>query len=1291
MTVVKAFLSATGVAFAAVLTAAGLFGADACAGEQPPLFMIRLRGPHTADDVQWAKTFKALAENPGCCDEVWFSTGIGLPKLEAHRTHVDRLCRYAAQLRAKGIVPSLQVQATLGHSDTTTALEPVDGKDWGGFTGRGGTECRYCSCPRQPGFLAYVREMAKLYAAFRPGSVWIDDDLRIAGHGPGSPWDRVKDGWVGCWCPTCLADFSRESGTSWTRGTLDAAMAKDPSLFRRWVAFSYSSIAEVARTIAAAVHEVSPETRLALQHGSGFDADNLPVLRALHEATGLPVGSRPGGGLYYDDVPMNQMLKPMRSAKKIRALGDPDWIYAFCPEVETYPRAFGSRTAQGLFNESLMSLACGMNSLSYLILDTRYEEDAWFSKALLGPLAGARALLEGYRDFNADTVPAGLDVPDEVPADDALKLAQLGIPLVMGVGRTYGTITRTDCDVKELGWTTSKMILDLRRQLDARTGGTCPVLVEDPMVGPVVPRVDKTGALRSVVLFNCRIDRQEPVRLRLRGVPGDVRTGTWQAFRGQPTAVPLTQEGDEALVTIPAVSAWNGGWLKLAADVSKGRPATDWAREEFTNYCRQVFGRVPDARFYLPGDTTDFADDFARLKGSGGGYAIRPRGETLCFIADDSRGHVNAVHRWLERNSDIIWPRPLGDMCLFTPGALPEHVSSFAHSDVLDLPAYRVRMIEAGIRDAAACRNRVRNGDTIQCNLRRIPKGLEQTYRRYGLIGCSDIWGAGHDMESYWFPRSEHFAAHPEYWMLVDGVRWEGKASNFCETNPDFVKAYCRAVAEKVAALPPEVKVVSINMEDQTQTCQCENCLKPIRLEDGSVITKEDPAFRSTRFFIFFNEVARTVARLRPDVTVRQFAYNHLSTPPKVKVARNTVLKWCPYPRDMRQPLVQGDANAVWKDRLDGWLRNTPNVYLREYYWCGCIFFPRPIADTAALDLRWCRAQGVREFYTECTRSDNDRVCTSFGVNRPNREFYDMNAMEVWVMERLLWDPSQDPAALRREFLRRTFGPAAEDIGAFYAAVHRAWYSDSLPAGFCDHPARCAAHYIVKKDVADECGTALARAEAKADNDARREWIAAMRRILARWVEEAPQYNVEDLQVPFSATGDKAAELTGFTRLNKKDPDGSGSSGTVRSDGRGLVFTFDVRKGGVPLVSRAGMAEGAFPAGDKIEMFLSSPALGYCHFAFDCEGRRYEAKGMDGKWSCPWDVKTARTADGWSAEVRIPYAPLGLAPQVDPRVKFLAMLSLSRGNLKDLNRNVCWRGGVPHTPSSWGTLFIGLE
>ena len=154
------------------------------------LMLMRLRGPHTADDAQWAKTFKALAANRAACDEVWFSTGIGFPQMDWHRAHAARLARYAEQLRGAGIAPSLQFQATLGHSDDLTLQEGIAGKTWGGFTGSAGVECKACNCPRQPAFLAYVREMARLYAAFRPAWVWIDDDLRINNHRPASSLDE---------------------------------------------------------------------------------------------------------------------------------------------------------------------------------------------------------------------------------------------------------------------------------------------------------------------------------------------------------------------------------------------------------------------------------------------------------------------------------------------------------------------------------------------------------------------------------------------------------------------------------------------------------------------------------------------------------------------------------------------------------------------------------------------------------------------------------------------------------------------------------------------------------------------------------------------------------------------------------------------------------------------------------------------------------------------------------------------------------------------------------------------
>lgn len=533
-----------------------------CAAAEPPLMMIRLRGPNTADDAQWAKTFKALRENRGACDDVWFSTGIGFPKIEWHAAHAKRLVRYADDLRSVGIVPSLQFQATLGHSDEITLLEGVDGKTWGGFTGRGGTEGKACNCPRQPGFLAYVREMARLYASFKPSVVWIDDDLRIAGHAPASPWGKVPEGWIGCWCPTCLAAFNAETGGKWTRETLDAAMKRDTALFDRWEKFSFAGIADVARVIAEETHKVSPETRLAYQHGRYRNDSQLTVYRAMHEATGLPVGARPGGGAYFDYNPNDQMVKAFGAARQRNCLGNPEWIEVWCPEIETCPRAFASRTAQGLLNEAFVNLAYGMNCLSFLIMSTRHETDEWYSENLLAPLAAEKPCLEAYRRHNAGALPAGLADATKATPEALYRFALAGVPVLPGPGKAYGEVTDADLNFS-ISQMSSSALLELRRTMDARVGGRMPVLVETPTVGLVVPRVTADGVLRSVALVNARIDTQKPVTLRLRGVPSGVETATWWAFHADPVVLPLTRAGGEVTIRIPALTAWNCGWLML--------------------------------------------------------------------------------------------------------------------------------------------------------------------------------------------------------------------------------------------------------------------------------------------------------------------------------------------------------------------------------------------------------------------------------------------------------------------------------------------------------------------------------------------------------------------------------------------------------------------------------------------------------------------------------------------------------------------------------------------------------
>ena len=406
---------------------AAFFALALCLPGAEPFMMIRFRGPQTDGGPIWEKTEKNLARHRAACDEVWFSTGIGLPPLAWHAGQSRRQAAAADGLRKLGIKPGLQFQATLGHGDGISSLEDCSAKEWGGFTGQDGVECRFCSCPRQPGFLACIEGTARLYAAWRPSTVWVDDDLRIDNHEPASH-SRGKS-LPGCFCRTCIETFSAIESAPYDRASLVSALATDSALLKRWERFNFASLAIVARTIAAAVHETSPETRMGYQHGMREDGMQSMVFDSLAEASGHPVRSRPGGGAYMDHQPWDQVSKAFFLARQIKSLEKCTSIESFCPEIETCPRTFNCRTARSVIAESFVNLAMGMDSISYLIVDANYETPDWYGETFLSPLAAEAPRMKAYEELSRGTLAGGLDSPGARPPR---FLASAGVPLVTG-------------------------------------------------------------------------------------------------------------------------------------------------------------------------------------------------------------------------------------------------------------------------------------------------------------------------------------------------------------------------------------------------------------------------------------------------------------------------------------------------------------------------------------------------------------------------------------------------------------------------------------------------------------------------------------------------------------------------------------------------------------------------------------------------------------------------------------------------------------------------------------------
>ena len=383
-----------------------------------PLMMQRLRLGHEAPEI-WRRLFPVLKRNRECCDEVWFSTGVGFPPLEEHRRTSELIASHAYELRSIGIIPSLQVQATLGHSDAITGAYGAEGKTWGSYVGIHGEECRYINCPRQPGFLAYLREMSRIYAAWHPGSVWIDDDLRLGNHRPA--WEAS-----GCCCPYCLELFSKEVGRKYTREEIEAAFENDTELKERWLDFAVRGLSSVAETIVKAFMEISPETRFGLQHNS--DPIRNVFFDVIRKVSNARPGSRPGGGAYSDHNPYAILDKALLMSLQMAEQAGYETLGQICPEIESCPRNFCCKTSQGHRIESLLYLAMGTDSLSYFIMDPVYETPEWYGRELLEPLAAEAPCYRKFIQHNQGTMPGGLGIAG-YQGGQALGLPLIGIPL----------------------------------------------------------------------------------------------------------------------------------------------------------------------------------------------------------------------------------------------------------------------------------------------------------------------------------------------------------------------------------------------------------------------------------------------------------------------------------------------------------------------------------------------------------------------------------------------------------------------------------------------------------------------------------------------------------------------------------------------------------------------------------------------------------------------------------------------------------------------------------------------
>lgn|GEM_PF-3095887 len=657
-----------------------------------------------------------------------------------------------------------------------------------------------------------------------------------------------------------------------------------------------------------------------------------------------------------------------------------------------------------------------------------------------------------------------------------------------------------------------------------------------------------------------------------------------------------------------------------------------------------------------------FTDDLARLKGNDG-FAIRRKGKDVYVFGSQPRGTAYGLWSLLERNTDIIFARPnleIGTIYGKHDNLLLTQV------DVIDIPVIPYRGYGAGHPPHQATeewRLRMRNNN-VGRNLRDPQWGMVV---RHTTDISKPLW--------------DQYDQHPDYFALNPITRKRPKPFYFhgsiCVSYPGIAKIWAKAAIEELRAFEKrtgqKVEIFDITPGDNWDCCHCDKCLAPIKLPDGTelVAKSPDPAkdslFRSTQFFNFLHEAMDDLVRELPDVKIRVLAYIYLAEPPAVEVDPRILIYLAAYPTNsMRFPLLDPNQPAQWRNRFEGWLKKTQNLGTYEYFYPKLI----PQAYYIAANLRAMTENRPTHNITGYAETSNDYRGAG-GIGEALN--WDVGAMNLWVISRLLWNPNQDVDELYRDYIQRTYREAAPLMQEHFDLLKSVWLDPKNKTGDAAHAGLTGIYngVIVEPGHEARVKQLLAQAEQTAQHEHSKEMIRRMRlgyETLGRGLNRL----ILNMQGEMSADGDKYISLQweqpeaieSFLPVNRLVEAPKFEQTTklkAAHDGKTLylrlAMTDPVQ---TPLSARPLDQEERWPAGDHVEIWFTQGAGKLHVFAFDANGNTYDAFNYDRSWNSNWKVITQQTADGWEAIVRIPFESLGLKRGDETKMQWFIQREIKR-------------------------------
>ncbi len=275
------------------------------------------------------------------------------------------------------------------------------------------------------------------------------------------------------------------------------------------------------------------------------------------------------------------------------------------------------------------------------------------------------------------------------------------------------------------------------------------------------------------------------------------------------------------------------------------------------------------------------------------------------------------------------------------------------------------------------------------------------------LNTVNEIYANGYYVHTFGklVPPSTYFAAHPEYFALVDGKRHQ---EQLCPSNPEVVDLIVAKLKQEMAA-QPDKKVWCVSQNDNQTYCQCPDCEKVIQ-EEGS------PAGPIIR-------LVNKVAAQFPDKTIATLAYQFSRAAPKLtRPAKNVMVMLCTIELNRSKPIATDPSSQDFVRDIEDWGRICDNIYLWDYT-VDFNHFVSPFPNIQVLqpNLQFFGKNGAHKQFQQ----------SNTGVG------HEFSELKSYLIAHLLWNPNADAKQIIDDFLSGYYGKAAPFLRSYIEMLHQ--------------------------------------------------------------------------------------------------------------------------------------------------------------------------------------------------------------------------------------------------------------